>query len=457
MSLRPWMTRRFLVALLAMAFLFSLLVAASVRLLTSENQQRDYITEDMVWLSSQGQYEAVRFADALQSFSRGLTTLEEPQLRLDLLSSRIAVLEDGETYRQLQSIGHDGDLVGFRQTVDAATERLAGLQPTDTAAIADLHQEAQTLAGDLRDIANAALFAEREREAMLREHRRHTLFEVLGTLVATTVAGLILAFVLVRDHRNMVSAEAALERERQVSRLHRAFISVVSHQFRTPLAIIDASAQRMIRRGGSMDLSEIAQRAEKIRSACLRLTRLMDSTLNAARLEEGEITLNIRPCDVEALLRHVIDNQPEQDQQRIELVVQSLPAWIEADATLLEQAVQNLVSNALKYSPDGERVVIEAQQRADELRISVTDHGVGIPADEMSSLFRRFFRARTAEGIPGTGIGLSFVEQIMVLHHGRVEAQSVENQGSTFTLRMPINQPLAQGASKLNQIETADS
>jgi signal transduction histidine kinase len=451
------MTRRFLVALLAMAFLFSLLVAASVRLLTSENQQRDYITEDMVWLSSQGQYEAVRFADALQSYARGLTTLDEPQLRLDLLSSRITVLEDGETYRQLQSIGHDGDLVGFRQSVDQATEQLLTLQPTDTAAIDDLHEGAQELAGNLRNIANAALFKEREREAMLREHRRHTLFEVLGTLVATTVAGLILAFVLVRDHRNMVSAEAALERERQVSRLHRAFISVVSHQFRTPLAIIDASAQRMIRRGGSMDLSEIAQRAEKIRSACLRLTRLMDSTLNAARLEEGEITLNIRPCDVEALLRHVIDNQPEQDQQRIELVVESLPAWIEADATLLEQAVQNLVSNALKYSPDGERVVIEAQQRADKLRISVTDHGVGIPADEMSSLFRRFFRARTAEGIPGTGIGLSFVEQIMVLHHGRVEAQSVENQGSTFTLRMPVNQPLAQGASKLNQIETADS
>ena len=444
MSLRPWMTRRFLLALVAMTILFVLLVVASLRLLARENELTDYITEDMVWLSSQGQYEAMRFADALSSYRQRDLPLSEVQLRLDLLSSRIAVLEEGEPYRQLQAFGHDDDVDEFRTTVDWANERLLTLEPNRETTITVLRDEALDLASALRTIANAALFNKRERDTFLRQQRRNTLFQVLGTLVATMLAGLALAGIVVRDHHNMVSAESALERERQVSRLQRAFTSVVSHQFRTPLAIIDASAQRMVRRGGQMTIEEITSRAEKIRAACLRLTRLMESTLNAARLEEGEIALNLRSCNLGELLRSVLDSQPEQDQGRIELKAENLPALIEADSTLLEQAVQNLVSNALKYSGNGEPVLIHARRVGDDVAISVIDRGVGVPADEVNSLFRRFFRARTAEGIPGTGIGLSFVAQVMELHRGRVDVTSVEGQGSNFTLRFPIKQSAGQ-------------
>src|SRR5690606_25042481 len=165
----------------------------------------------------------------------------------------------------------------------------------------------------LRTMANAALFGRRDSDAATGQRRQETLFQVLGTLIATMAAGLLMAGILVRDHANMVSAQSALERERQVSRLHRAFISIVSHQFRTPLAIIDASAQRMIRRGAEMDTEELASRAEKIRAACLRLTRLMESTLNAARMEEGEIALNLRSVDLVKLIDNVLDSQPEED------------------------------------------------------------------------------------------------------------------------------------------------
>jgi two-component system sensor histidine kinase SenX3 len=455
MNLLPWMTRRFMVALVAMAVLFVLLVAASVRLLSIENQLTDYISEDMVWLSSQGQYEAMRFADALGSYEDGDMALADVQLRLDLLSSRIAILEQGEPYRQLQGFNLADRLVGYRATVDMANERLKQLQADDSASINGLHAEAIELAASLRDVANSALFGKREKEAATSARRRGTLFEVLATLVATMAAFLLMAGVLIRDHRNMVSAESALERERQVSRLHRAFISVVSHQFRTPLAIIDASAQRMIRRGSQMDTEEIHSRAEKIRHACLRLTRLMESTLNAARLEEGEIALNIRACDIKGLLQNVVENQPEQDQRRIEVKTDNLPTWVEADATLLEQAVQNLVSNAIKYSPNGDPVLINARRSGNEVSISVTDYGVGVPADEMDSLFRRFFRARTAEGIPGTGIGLSFVAQIMELHDGKIDVTSVEGRGSTFTLRLPVSRPDTEKETMPNQTSEA--
>lgn len=441
MSFRPWMTRRFLVALMAMVVLFVLLVAACLRLLAAENQNKDYITEDMVWLTSQGQYEAVRFADALGRFSLGEVERDEVQLYLDLMASRIATIEDGEPFRQLEQLGFADQIEKYRAVVDEATEGLPTLDSTDRETIALFHGRAMELASDMRDVANAALFSRRDRDAVARTERRHTLFEVLGTLIATMVAGMILVVVLVRDHRNMVSAESELERERQVSRLHRAFISIVSHQFRTPLAIIDASAQRMIRRGVQMTSEEITTRAEKIRVACQRLTRLMESTLNAARLDEGEVTLNLRACSIEELLRNVLDSQPEEDQRRIELLTEDLPRRVLADTVLLEQAVQNLVSNGIKYSPEGQPVLIRARSAGQELEISVTDQGVGVPADEVDSLFRRFFRARTADGIPGTGIGLSFVAQIMELHGGRVEVDSVEGLGSTFTLKFPIRLP----------------
>lgn len=435
------MTRRFLVALLAMGVLFILLLAACFRLIAAENQNRDYITEDMVWLTSQGQYEAVRFADALARYADGETDIDEPQLYLDLLASRIATIEGGEPLRQLQQWGFSGDVERYRATVDEATEILPTLDINDPDAVADLHGKAIQLAGELRDVANAALFGRRDRDAAERAERRHTLLEVIGTLMATIVAGLILAVVLVRDHRNMVSAEAELDRERQVSRLHRAFISIVSHQFRTPLAIIDASAQRMIRRGVQMTSDEITARAEKIRVACQRLTRLMESTLNAARLDEGEVTLNLRVCSLPELLDTVVDSQPEEDQQRIDVAIETLPRLILADTVLLEQAVQNLVSNAIKYSPGGQPVLIRARAVGDMIEVSVADQGVGVPADEVEQLFRRFFRARTADGIPGTGIGLSFVAQIMELHGGRVDVESIEGQGSTFTLRFPVRLP----------------
>ena len=441
MNVRPWMTRRFLVALVAMAILFVLLVAATLRLLSSENATTDYITEDMVWLSSQGQYEAVRFADAVRGYGEGTTGRDQVQLLLDLLSSRIAVLEQGEPRRQMQGLGYEEQLGALRQAVDRADMVLRSVAPEERDTLATLHTEALTLAGSLRDVANAALFSKRQRDAAIREQRRHTLFEVLATLTATMAAGLLLAGILVGEHGKMVRAEAALERERQVSRLHRAFISVVSHQFRTPLAIIDASAQRMVRRGALMSEDEITSRADKIRAACLRLTRLMESTLNAARLEEGEISLNLRSCDLETLLKAVWDGQPEQDQRRIELHIDHVPRAIEADATLLEQAVQNLISNALKYSPAGSPVIVRATRAGSDIVIEVEDQGVGVPQDELGSLFRRFYRARTAEGIPGTGIGLSFAAQIMDLHRGRVEVTSVEGQGSTFTLRFPFRRP----------------
>jgi signal transduction histidine kinase len=317
---------------------------------------------------------------------------------------------------------------------------LVDLQADDTAAIVTLHDSAQAIAQGLRDFANAGMLDGRQRQDAGRNSRRQILFEVIGYVLATLVAGVLVAIIVVRGLRSTVRAEAALQHEREVSRLHRAFTSVVSHQFRTPLSIIDASSQRMLRRGAAMSTEEVATRVSKIRNAVQRLTRLMESTLNAARLEEGEITFRPRPCHLRGLIQSVCENQPEEDRGRIVCLLEDLPELVSADSVLLEQAVQNLLSNALKYSGLETAVTIRGLEAGGDVIISVQDHGIGIPADEIGFVSERFFRARTAEGIPGTGIGLNFVSQIMALHGGRCEVQSVEGNGSTFTLRWPHKQ-----------------
>jgi signal transduction histidine kinase len=441
MNNRPWLSRPFLAAALALTVLFVLLLAAVTRLALNESRLSGGLSEGVIWFSSQGQYEAMRLADTALLFESNRVPRDELVLRLDLLDSRVDLFEQGQAYRRALAMGFEDEVAALRPMLDKQRAALDTLTPADTEGITELHAAAEAIAQTMRDLANAGMLDGRNRQENIIAQRKQILLEVLAYLVATLVAGVLVAIIVVRGQRSVAHAEAALEHEREVSRLHRAFTSVVSHQFRTPLSIIDASSQRMIRRGVAMSAEEITNRATKIRNACQRLTRLMESTLNAARLEEGEIGYNPRPCNLPHLITSVCENQPEEDQSRIELQLDSLPTQVAADNVLLEQALQNLVSNALKYSPARARVVVRGERRGNEVAIHVEDFGVGIPADEIGFISERFFRARNAEGVPGTGIGLNFVSQIMDLHGGRLDIHSVEGQGSTFSLILPYRSP----------------
>ncbi len=439
MSSRPWLSRPFLAAALALTVLFALLLAAVTRLALNESRLSGGLSEGVIWFSSQGQYEAMRLADTALLFESGRVPHDELALRLDLLDSRVGLFEQGQAHRRALAMGFEDEVTALRPMLNEQRAALVTLMPSDTAAITELHSTAQSIAQTMRDLANAGMLDGRQKQEAVINQRRQILLEVLGFLSATLVAGVLVAIIVVRGQRSVAHAQAALEHEREVSRLHRAFTSVVSHQFRTPLSIIDASSQRMIRRGAAMTAEEITNRAIKIRNACQRLTRLMESTLNAARLEQGEIGYSPRPCKVHQLIMSVCENQPEEDQGRIQLHLEDLPELITADHILLEQALQNLVYNALKYSPSGARVIIRGERQASEVAIHVEDVGVGIPEDEIGFISERFFRARNAEGLPGTGIGLNFVSQIMDLHGGRLDVRSIEGVGSTFTLRLPYH------------------
>ncbi len=238
--------------------------------------------------------------------------------------------------------------------------------------------------------------------------------------------------------------EESLERETRLRELYKGFVSMVSHQFRTPLSIVDSSAQRMIRRGKEMSEEEIRERAGKIRTAILRLTRLVSSTLNAVKLDAGEIDFAVRRCDLGNLIVEACERQRETTpDRRFRIELDQLPDWVSCDPLLIEQVVANLLSNAVKYSSPPDPIEIAANVDEQWIHIKVSDRGVGFPEDDHDNLFERFFRAKTAVGVEGTGIGLHVARTIARMHGGDVTAFARNGGGSTFVLRIPKEEALA--------------
>jgi PAS domain S-box-containing protein len=234
-----------------------------------------------------------------------------------------------------------------------------------------------------------------------------------------------------------LALQSALDREREMTSAYRSFVSMVSHQFRTPLAIVDSSAQRLMRQG-SVTREEVAARMTKIRNATGRLTRLVDGVLNAAKLDAGQIQINRLTYDMVELVSDLCERQRELSPDiHIALHAPLHPIPASCDGMLIEQVVGNLLSNAVKYSGHASAIEVRIAAEGDQVICSVRDWGIGIPADELGKVFDRFFRARTASGFAGTGIGLSVARQIVQMHGGDIQVESREGEGSIFTFAIP--------------------
>jgi signal transduction histidine kinase len=242
--------------------------------------------------------------------------------------------------------------------------------------------------------------------------------------------------------------QIALDKEKELSGLQRQFVSMVSHEFRTPLAIIDGSAQRMIRRHDKIGADKMLDGLGKVRTSVSRLTDLIESVLSAARLEDGSIAVELMPFDIRAMIDEVFRNLQEiSPDHQLFCDLQDMPDMIDGDEKLLRQVVSNLITNATKYCPAGTRVWIEGGTCDDDrIWLAVRDEGPGIPKDEVDKLFDRYYRGSTSTGIIGTGIGLHIVQVLVNLHRGDVDISSVEGEGSTFWIFLPKKATVAQAA-----------
>ncbi len=238
----------------------------------------------------------------------------------------------------------------------------------------------------------------------------------------------------------------AMERERELGAQQRRFVAIAAHEFRTPLTIIDGAAQRLLRNAERMQPDDLRARADKIRSAVARMSLLIDTTLNSARLDAGSIEASFSNLDIVALVSAIIKRQEGVSHDFTFAMTSNAPRFdIDADPRLLDQVFTNLIANAVKYSGASRRVELTLDCTTHGVITTVRDFGLGVPADELPKLFTRFFRASTAKGLPGTGIGLNLVKELVALHGGTVTVESRVAAGSSFTVTLPVIAERARG------------
>ncbi len=284
----------------------------------------------------------------------------------------------------------------------------------------------------------------------------------IGKMAQATVVFRNNAIELMRSQHKLARQAALLEeqlaQEQRLALAQRNFVSMASHEFRTPLTIIDGHARRLEKAREGAPAREIGERAGKIRAAVLRLTHLIDNMLSSGRLVDGgaELYFELVELDLTALLREVC--QLHREMAPAADIVQRFddtPMPIVGDAKLLFQVFSNLIANAVKYSPNGGAIVVDAAVRNNEVMVAVADRGIGIPKADLGRLFERYYRGANVSGIVGTGVGLYLVKTALDLHKGRIDVESAEGEGSRFVVRLPTDPVLPRQPRALLKPRTA--
>lgn len=221
------------------------------------------------------------------------------------------------------------------------------------------------------------------------------------------------------------------------------FISIASHELKTPLTSLMGYISMLKRRLGNSDqISPADQKALRVIDAqASRLNSLISVLLDLSRHQQGRLSLSLSAIDLRLLTQQVVDEiEPTLSRHQLVLRLPNEAIWIEGDLLRLEQVFQNLIQNAIKYSPQGGIVEVSLQSQTGYAEICIKDQGIGIPSDSLPHLFMRFYRAdnATSTQISGMGLGLFIVREIMHLHKGEVSVESVEGEGSSFHLKLPL-------------------
>lgn len=230
-----------------------------------------------------------------------------------------------------------------------------------------------------------------------------------------------------------------LQKEKELGELKSRFVSLVSHEFRTPLTTVMSSAD-LIAAYDQTDQQDKRQRhVNRIRQSVEALTNILNDLLSISSLEEGGVRSNYEHFELQAFT----DELQEQLQAMLKpgqtLVFEQRGSdYVYSDKDILRRILTNLLSNGLKYSPAGSQVDCRIRNDKNQLLIEVEDRGIGIPEPDQKNLFTRFFRAGNVENIQGTGLGLNLVQRYLELLNGHIRFESTEGKGSLFSIDIPI-------------------
>ncbi len=323
--------------------------------------------------------------------------------------------------------------------------------------IRDLHVAAAALpfgAGSERAVgALIAWRGSRQSRELAFNQEELLVLETLADYAAVALETARLAREMARMSREAAETEAMREVEalREVSRLKDEFLGQVSHELRTPLTIIHGYAE-LVADGLVSDTDEVAGTAREIHTNSALMLRLVDDLLDTSRLESGHLSLKLETLDIGSWVErtanafaqgapaHVVEAE----------VIGTLPQVL-VDSARLGQVMNNLLTNAARYSPEGSRILVKARgsRSGDEVEIRVVDEGVGIASDECTRIFEKFYRGKDGPtlAVRGTGLGLAVAKSLVEAHHGRIGVESTLGKGSSFWITLPTAWPSADVAA----------
>jgi PAS domain S-box-containing protein len=230
----------------------------------------------------------------------------------------------------------------------------------------------------------------------------------------------------------------ALEKERELNELKSRFVSMASHEFRTPLATILSSLSLVKKYGELNEKEKQTKHIIRIKSSISDLTDILNDFLSVSKLEEGKVEYAPEEFLIPEFITGIINEmQPlARENQKINYT-HTGNEEVSLDKKLLKHILFNLISNAIKFSSDSKPVEIKTELKKEEIHIMVKDHGVGIPLEDQKHLFERFFRGHNVTHVQGTGLGLNIVSKYVELMNGSITFESKENKGTTFNICLP--------------------
>ena len=239
--------------------------------------------------------------------------------------------------------------------------------------------------------------------------------------------------------KTKIELHNALEKERVLNEMKSRFVSMASHEFRTPLATILSSLSLVKKYGELKEDEKQATHINKIKLSINNLTDILNDVLSVSKLDEGKISYSPEEFELEEFIKETVADLQGLTKNGQKIIYQhkgkSL-VWL--DKKVLRHVLFNLVSNAIKFSEENKKISVSTSLQNKNLELLVSDEGMGIPKADQEHLFERFFRGRNVTNIQGTGLGLNIVGKYTELMNGTIDFKSVENKGTTFILKFKL-------------------
>lgn len=414
------------------------------------NREKSYCTHEIRYITKSGKIKWIRvFATLLldnEDNIKGTTgtlkdiTLEkENSYRYELLSKNandlICLLETDGTFLYVSPSFHN--LLGYKPDELIGKNVDDYFHPEDLVSVKDFYQS-QYESKNVENYINYRFKNETGGYHWIETNSKVFYDDFYGRKIINTSSRII-------DERRILEQQLlnSLEKERQLNQLKSKFVSMASHEFRTPMTTIKSSSELaaiyLNKEPNENNLSKARKHIHTIDEEVDRLSNLINDILILGKIESETFQLNLHPTDINQLLKDVIDKQNDlQEDKRIAIFSETgIPKYVEIDKSYMDLIFNNLLSNAFKYSKNKIAPKVCINYLTDKVEISFVDHGIGIPSVEQNQIFKSFFRASNTQNIKGTGIGLVLVHYFVNLHGGEVAFESTQNKGTTFKITLP--------------------